>query len=150
MARKDALLRLHERLISKRDDLRKKLGAELNLSFRGTGSGSGDVGDAASDGTQNELNSQLAALESRELIQIEKAIHSIRDGRYGKCEVCSRSIPITRLKALPFTQLCVICQRIQEEHGLDGESSDEEWAAALEHEGHMSDNEVSIKDLEFD
>ena len=58
MSRKDALLRLHERLIAKRTSLRKKLAEELNLSVP-SGAGCGDVGDAANDGAQNELNSQL-------------------------------------------------------------------------------------------
>ena len=149
MARKDALLRLHERLIIKRDALRKKLAEELNLSYRACGSGTGDVGDVANDGTQNELNSQLAALESRELAQIERAIELIRLGRYGLCEVCNQSIPITRLKALPFTPACVSCQRMQEETGGVSDDSDANWESAYEHEGRMNDKEISLGDLDF-
>ena len=148
MARKDALLRLHERLIAKREALRRKLADELNLSLRG--SGSGDVGDAANDGTQNELNSQLAALESRELEQIERAIQLIREGRYGKCEVCNRSIPMTRLKALPFTPYCVTCQRMHEEEGIDGDDPGANWESAYEHEGMMNDKELTLGDIDID
>lgn len=150
MPRKDALLRLHERLLAKRDSLRKKLADELNLSLRASGSGSGDVGDAANDGTQNELNSQLAALESRVLEKIEKAILLIREGRYGKCEICNRSIPITRLKALPFTPYCVTCQRLHEEDSFEEDDSSANWESAYEHEGRMNDKELTLGDLDLD
>ena len=98
MARKDALLRLHERLIAKRDALRKRFTLELSMST--SWSGTGDVGDAAHGGSESEINSQLAALESRELAKIEQAIQLMREGRYGTCEMCATAIPIARLKAM--------------------------------------------------
>jgi DnaK suppressor protein len=149
MTRKDALLRLHERLLVKRDALRKKLGDELNLALPSSGSG-GDVGDAANDGAQNELNSQLAALESRELSQVERAIELIRDGRYGNCEVCEQAIPIARLKALPYTPLCVNCQRLREENGGEGLEFDADWESAFEHEGRLNDRELTLGDIDID
>ena len=88
MARKDALLRLHERLVAKRDSLRKKLADDLTHTQVST---AGDEADAANDGAQVELNTQLAALESRELVQVERAIDLIRRGRYGICEVCDQA-----------------------------------------------------------
>src|SRR5262245_46236323 len=106
MSRKDALLRLHKSLITKRDELRRQLAHELE-SAQGNGATSGDLFDAAMDGTQNEMNSQLAAFESRELQQIERAIKLIRTGRYGSCEVCGNAIPIARLKALPYATVCI-------------------------------------------
>ena len=119
MARKDALLRLHERLVAKRDSLRKKFTGEgLNLSPSQARKGTGDTGDAAYAGSQTELNSQLAALESRELAQIEQAILLMRDGKYGKCEHCGCSIPIARLKALPYTPYCVACQHCRIGHRI--------------------------------
>ena len=148
MARKDALLRLHERLLAQRAALRSKLADELNLSL--PSDVTGDVGDAANDGAQSELNSQLAALESRDLRQIERAIEKIREGRYGSCEICDQAIPIERLKALPFTQLCVTCQRTQEELGHTGNDWDANWESAWEHEDRMSENEFTLGDLDVD
>ena len=148
MSRKDALLRLRERLIAKRDSLRRKLTDDLSHSLPSQGSG-GDVGDAANDGAQNELNSQLAALESRELVQVERAIVLMREGRYGVCENCEESIPITRLKALPFTPLCVDCQRVQEVRGHSDDDTDADWESAYEHEGRMSDKEFSLGDFDL-
>jgi DnaK suppressor protein len=147
MARKDALLRLHERLIAKRDTLRRKLTEDRQFQERPLGS-VGDVGDAANDGVRNELSSQLQALESRELAQIERAIELIREGRYGRCEICNASIPIARLRALPYSLLCVECQRVQEEAGSDGFESEADWTAVYEHEGRMNDKEFTVGDIE--
>ncbi len=148
MTRKDALLRLRERLLAKRDLLRQKLADDLSEAL--PAHAGGDVGDAANDGAQNEINSQLAAFESRELGQVERAIQLMREGRYGVCEICEESIPITRLKALPFTPLCVACQRKQEERRINGEDvSDADWESAYEHEGRMSDKEFSLGDFDL-
>ncbi|HUG92733.1 MAG TPA: TraR/DksA C4-type zinc finger protein [Planctomycetaceae bacterium] len=148
MARKDALLRLHERLITQRNALRRKLADERHSEYSSQASG-GDIGDAANDGASNELNSQLAALESRELFQIERAIQMMRQGRYGYCEVCDQPIPIARLKALPFTLVCVDCQRVQEQlGGTDGEF-EADWESAYEHEGRFSDRELTLGDLDL-
>ena len=151
MARKDALLKLHQRLVAKRDALRKKLAEEFNVSVKSLAriSRGGDVGDAASDGASDELNSQLAALESRELNQIERAIQLMREGRYGTCEICEKPIPITRLNALPFAPLCIDCQRRQEQLGHTDYEMHADWESAYEHEGRMNDQEFSLGDFDF-
>ena len=149
MTRKDALLRLHHSLLAKRDALRRKLADDINLS-QPSHSGGGDVCDAALDGTQNELHTQLAALESRELSQIDQAIDLIRKGRYGLCEVCEEKIPVARLKALPFTPLCIDCQRKQEGRGRHGGGHDENWESAYDYDASHSDREISISDIELE
>ena len=148
MARKDALLRLHERLVAKRDALRRKLAEDFDLNSMPSRHG-GDIGDAANDGASEELNSQLASLESRELFQVERALVQMREGRYGTCEGCDVSIPITRLKALPYTALCVDCQREQEASGRGAFDFDVDWEGAYEMEGRMQDRELTIGDLDL-
>lgn len=149
MARKDALLRLHQSLIAKRDALRKQLLNDMNLS-QTSEAGTGDICDAALDGTQNELHSQLAALESRELNQIVQAINMIREGRYGNCEVCGEKIPIARLRALPFTPLCIDCQRKQESSRGHKDGFDADWESAYEYEGATNDRELTLGDIELE
>ena len=149
MARKDALLRLHQRLIAQRDDLRSKLGFHADVSHS-TGAGTSDVGDVASDGAEKEINSQLAALETRELRKIDRAIEAIREGRYGKCELCGRSIPITRLRALPYTPSCVDCQRKQEESGEDFGDGSADWESAIEYQSRQSDRDLTLSDINID
>lgn len=149
MARKDALLGLHDRLVAKRNALRAKLIEENKLS-RGAAGGHGDVGDAASAAEQGEIDSQLAALESRELHQVSRAIDLIRQGRYGKCEVCRKSIPVARLNALPFAPYCVECQRDLEASGGSMDDHAADWASAYEFEGRMSDHELTLGDIDID
>ena len=149
MARKDALLRLHQRLIEKRDSLRKKSGND-DRNWQNSPQTGGDIGDAANHGASRELNTQLAALEHSELSQVELALKLIREGRYGKCENCSHSIPIERLRAVPTTILCVSCQSELELTGTLSVDGDVDWGHALDFEGRMNPTEVSLRDIATD
>jgi DnaK suppressor protein len=145
MSRNDSLLRLHQRLVGKRDALREK----LSINTAPNSNDVGDLGDAAHEGETLELNSQLKSLETRELRLVERAIQMIRDGQYGNCEGCENSIPIARLQALPYTVLCVDCQREEEESG-SSEETEVNWDNACEYEGRFSDREITLDDLNFD
>lgn len=151
MSRSDALLRLHERLVARCDELRKKL--SLNDSNSEAKDASrlnvGDLGDVASEGAVNELNSQLASIETRELFFIQRAIVMIREGRYGSCEGCDGPIPIARLKALPYSVMCVECQRSQEELGTE-DTEEVDWDKACDYENRFSEREITLDDLKFD
>ncbi len=147
MSRKDALIRLHKNLVAQRDALRKQLQNELGDSTPAAG---GDVCDAAYDGAQIELSSQLAAIESRELHQIERAISRIREGRYGLCESCEARIPVARLKALPFTTYCIECQQKRERAGANDPDLHENWETVFEYEGSHSEKELTLGDLDVD
>jgi RNA polymerase-binding protein DksA len=43
---------------------------------------------------------------------IEDALQRMDNGEYGTCERCGKQIPLTRLRAMPFTRFCVDCQEI--------------------------------------
>ena len=105
MARKDALIRLHSRLVKRRDALRKALSGDL---------------ESLSDYANDEISTQLAELESRELEQIENALRRIEEGAYGSCEHCGGKIAEARLNALPYTNTCIECQREAERFGSMG------------------------------
>ena len=152
MARKDALLRLHKNLLARRAELRKRLGLELEeLAHVKHSSASGDAADAAFDSSGEELASTLAELEAKELAQVERALRQLKAGTYGKCEACSAKIPVIRLNALPYSTLCIKCQREMESEGgwLHGRSA-EDWGRVAEGGHSMEDREVSITDLEID
>ena len=44
------------------------------------------------------------------LSEIEDALERIKDTSYGGCEECGEPIAEDRLRALPFTRVCVECQ----------------------------------------
>ena len=108
MARNDALLKLHAKLVSRRQELLGTIDEQLSGM---QAIGSGDELDFAAVSMNTELTSQLAEHESRELKQIERALMRLRDGTYGVCEVTGRKIPIERLNALPYTNVTVEAQR---------------------------------------
>jgi RNA polymerase-binding transcription factor DksA len=71
--------------------------------------------------TGEELSSQLAELEARELNQVERALLRLKQGTYGLCEACATKIPVSRLNVLPYSTLCIKCQREAE--------NDSDWLA---------------------
>jgi len=152
MARQDALLRLHKTLIARRTELRKRLGVDLeDLAHVKHSSASGDAADAAFDASGEEIASTLAELESKELAQIERALRRLKAGSYGKCEVCSLTIPVARLNALPYSTLCVKCQREMEaEGGWLHSRAGEDWGRISEGGNPMEERDVRISDLEID
>lgn len=137
MARKDSILKLHALLVQRRDALRKALAGDLSLLKSMAEQSGGDVVDAALDAAQDEISSQLAEVESRELAHIENALERMRQGTYGQCEVCENKIPLARLTALPYAMTCIDCQRAAEAGGSVGNS----WATFI-------DSDMSYSDLE--
>ncbi|MFM9116933.1 MAG: TraR/DksA family transcriptional regulator, partial [Planctomycetota bacterium] len=93
MKRKDSLVDLKQILLKRRDALRQALAGDLSLLKELRGQSTGDTIDAALDSAQDELSSQLAEVESRELSSIENALERIREGDYGSCESCTAAIP---------------------------------------------------------
>ena len=126
MARKDALLNLKAILVRRRDALRSALAGDLTLLKELRSESPGDVMDAAYDSAQDEISSQLAEVESRELASIENAIDRMKSGQYGLCEVCGSRIPMARLNALPYATMCIGCQRDVERIGYSPASRREE------------------------
>lgn len=147
MSRKDAITSLHQILIRRRDALRKALAGDLSSLKELREQTSGDMVDAALDCAQDEISSQLAEVESRELSYIETALERIRDGEYGQCEGCETSIPLARLQALPYATMCIQCQREAEKEGGIG-SGAADWSRLIDTSA--MDKEVSLSDIEID
>ena len=147
MARRDALLRLHKSLVNRRGELLRRLGGELQDLRDSAG---GDSADWAFDAGSDDVSSQLAELESRELVKIERALQRLKNGLYGVCEGCQKKIPVARLNALPFSATCVQCQREMELHGSYGAGGmNDDWGKVSE--GSFDDQrEIRLSDLEMD
>jgi DnaK suppressor protein len=109
MSRKEAILKLHDVLIRRRDALRKALAGDLSLLGEFHTKPSDEPVDPSL--LEDEISSQLAEVESRELARTELALERMRDGQYGVCEACGNNIPLARLMALPYATLCIKCQR---------------------------------------
>jgi DnaK suppressor protein len=145
VSRKEALVQLRQTLISRRDSIRAALAGDLNLLRELRGQPSGDVVDAALDTAQDEISSQLAEVESRELASIETALERMRDGEYGMCENCNEGIPLARLQALPYAVMCIKCQRKAERNGT-AQNGPRDWSRLLDS---VSDSDLAA-DVEVD
>jgi DnaK suppressor protein len=146
MARKDAVLSMKQILIKRRDALRQALAGDLSLLKELRAQTAGDLVDAALDSAQDEISSQLAEVESRELASVENALERMRKGQYGVCEGCSCKIPLARLNALPYATFCIDCQRESEKYGSLG-GHDHDWGRV--NDG-GSESEASLDDIEID
>lgn len=149
MSRNDAIAKIKKHLLLQREDLRSKIAEEMGLAFS-PDDGTNDLGETAALVEQSELHTQLAALETRELAQINKALVLINEGGYGFCQRCEKAIPMARLQAVPFTTVCVDCQRRQEDMGTDDEDGYEvDWRKAYEHERRSTNSELTFHDLDM-
>jgi DnaK suppressor protein len=153
MARRDALLRLHKSLVSRRSDIRKKLAEELDglRNLKGADAG-GDPADVAFESGSEEMASQLAELDARELHQIDRALLRLKQGTYGNCESCGCKIPIGRLNALPYTTLCIACQREMEKYpDWDNRLSAGNWEKVYDAATPLEEQrEVDLSEIEID
>ena len=149
MSRKDAILSMRQVLVKRRDALRKALAGDLSLLKELRAQTSGDMVDAALDSVQDEISSQLAEVESRELPRIEYALERMRSGHFGVCEGCGTGIPMARLNALPYATYCIKCQRESEHQGSSlSSSNDVDWSRLLD--SGNGDTDMTINDIELD
>jgi DnaK suppressor protein len=136
--------------MARRAELRKRLGGELeDLNSMNA---SGDIADAAFDSGTEEVSSQLAELEARELSQIERSLIRLKQGTYGTCEVCQAKIPVARLNALPFSTTCISCQREMENYpDWSDRRGGGNWEKVSDAESPTEDvQEIDLSELEID
>lgn len=72
------------------------------------------MADLATDAYDREFSLDLASNERKLLYEIDEALKKIEEGSFGICEQCKSHIAKTRLKAIPYTRLCLKCQEEKE------------------------------------
>ena len=93
----------------------------------------GDIYDIASNERERELNLMFGDRDRGKLAEIEDALERINDNTYGGCEECGEPIAENRLRALPFTRVCVECQSKQErEQKIKGRVEEESGLGIME------------------
>jgi DnaK suppressor protein len=60
--------------------------------------------------TERELMTRNLERESKILREVRAALERIQQNTYGTCLNCEEEIGLKRLKAVPWTQLCIACQ----------------------------------------
>lgn len=69
-----------------------------------------EVRDSAEDGDarmQSALDVEQLRRQEAQLLEVRAARQRLRDGDYGRCEVCDAEIPLARLQARPEARLCI-------------------------------------------
>ncbi len=70
----------------------------------------GDFVDQASDDNEVHVNLRRLQIDAKLLRAIEAAIERIENGTYGICTNCEGEISLARLKAVPWTSVCLACK----------------------------------------
>jgi DnaK suppressor protein len=120
--RKTELERFRKLLLAEKDRVTKSLAKHAEIIKQAGDEATGGAGkahsnhmaDQGSDEYQYEATIRFASSEGRYLYHIEEALARIEDGSYGKCESCGKNIGLQRLKALPYTRLCIECKEKEE------------------------------------
>lgn len=101
----------------------------------------GDIYDIASSERERELTLMLGDRDRGKLAEIEDALDRINNSSYGECEDCGEPIAEDRLRALPFTRVCIECQsRSEKEQKIRGRFEEESGLGIME-KGEMEEEE---------
>lgn len=85
-----------------------------------------DALDEVHVATQRELATRSLERESGILREVRAALTRIEDGRFGQCLDCEEEISAKRLRALPWTPLCLACKE-QEDRSQPQYSAGADW-----------------------
>jgi DnaK suppressor protein len=69
-----------------------------------------DAVDQAAAETDKNLTLQMKNRERNILFQIDEALRRIETGNFGECQQCGEAIAEARIRAFPFTTLCIDCK----------------------------------------
>lgn len=69
-----------------------------------------DEGDYAAKEVRQYIDCSMHSKDRKRLLEIERALLKVEKGDYGVCENCGDKISIDRLKARPFSSLCIDCK----------------------------------------
>ena len=105
---------------NKRLSLHKELGFEDSLRDSTNELSTYDIHPADMGSETYELTKQFALSrhQARQVEEVRAALERIRNGSYGYCEFCGKSIAHERLNVLPETRLCLECE---EERKIEAE-----------------------------
>ena len=103
---KDALLRKREEILGTGGI--KPLQASMENNTR-----QGDMADQASGNNEVHIQLKLKQTDAKILQAIEEALWRIEKGTYGVCRDCGEPIAPARLKAIPWTRVCITCKEKQ-------------------------------------
>ena len=106
---KDALLRKRSEILT------VGAGAKPIQMTEGTSSRQGDLADQATGNNETHIQLKLKQTDAKILQAIEEALGRLEQGTYGVCRDCGEPVAEARLKAIPWTRVCISCKEKQSE-----------------------------------
>ena len=104
---KDALLRKRGEILAASTGTRP-LPASLDVNSR-----QGDLADQASGSNEVHIALKLKQTDAKILQAIEEALQRMEQGIYGICRDCGDPVASARLRAIPWTRVCIGCKQKQ-------------------------------------
>ena len=123
---------LREMLSRLQDETRRRIKDLRRDQEQESDSGPADEMDSASTTGEIETHAGLIARAEEKLRYLDEAMVRLDAGKYGRCLKCGSSIPIERLRAIPFASYCVHCQ--QELHRARGGWGEGTTIAPFDHQ----------------
>lgn len=102
--------KFRELLLDMRKEVMREIQDGVKEGREGEAGEGRDTYDIASDERDREINLLLGDRERRKLQLLDESLGRLDDGEYGVCEECEGEIALGRLRAMPFSRLCVTCQ----------------------------------------
>jgi RNA polymerase-binding transcription factor DksA len=109
VANSDSLTAVRERLLARREELRRRLGRLSADQRRAAEALSADAPDRAIQQENDEVVDSLGVAADAELREVDAALMRIDAGTYGRCVSCGFAIEPKRLAAVPYAVRCSRC-----------------------------------------
>jgi DnaK suppressor protein len=101
---------LRHRLEDERERLIERLETYCQAVVQQDGNGHKSEDEAATESLDSWKQMALEKGLRVQMADIEHALHKIKEGTYGLCDICGQPIAPERLEALPWANLCLSCK----------------------------------------
>jgi DnaK suppressor protein len=101
-------------LVKKRDEIIEAGGIKPLQASMDNNTRQGDMADQASGNNEVHIALKLKQTDAKILTAIEEALQRIDKGTYGVCRDCGQPIAEARLRAIPWTRVCITCKEKQQ------------------------------------
>ncbi|MEA2104013.1 MAG: TraR/DksA C4-type zinc finger protein [Candidatus Cloacimonadota bacterium] len=111
---KEILLNDRQRIVKSIEDIDRSLSKSIRDSAGDISAYSTHLADLGSDSDEREKETHILERELINLKRVDRALKMIFTKTYGICTYCGKQISDKRLKAVPYTDLCIDCKRKEE------------------------------------
>lgn len=101
-------------LLQKKNELEKRMHRSDDDLHRRNKPLDKDFAEQAVEREGDEVLDALVQSNRAEILKINRALERLESGIYTVCATCQEDIPLNRLKAVPYTDLCIDCAERKE------------------------------------